>query len=619
MTDPIIGKQLANFLIKKVIGRGGTATVYLGHDVVLNRSVAVKVIHQFYRDNPVYTRRMERESQLIATWRHPNIVQVYYADFEHEIPYFVMEFIDGPDLRDIMDNFRQESKFLPIDDVLRIGETLASALDFAHSQGVIHRDVKPSNVMVSNSGSISLTDFGLALEITKGTIGESFGTPHYMAPEQANQASDAGPASDLYSLGVILFEMLTGSLPFDADAITGILIKTMTGELPQATSLNEVLPNEVDEVFDKALSRKVEERYATGQDLINALKEAFGKLDDEPLPLLESLVADLDSQDLDLSDPTIQNTLAGRLIAGSARNEKLSKLLELDHQTESDRPVFADPHKTTQVEMPKGEETVPSKSQATLRKVLLWLAALLTVFIVWLGFAFGFDQTSFAEYFGAAPTEVAPFVVVLTPEEQPTEEPTEPAPTVTLAPVVIAIAEESPSPTPTLPMPTEQSIQIEPTIEPTAAVTLAAPIPPQPTPTRIANPDLILIYTEELAVYLYNPTTTDLEISLLSFTALSDQDEQSNLEVKVQTWGNTMLQAGFCSALEVGTIDRSGLRDPRCKEFNWIDYPGANSSQIFWVTRPDEGIDRFGVYWGGELVRVCLTNANVCRIKLPDL
>ena len=152
--DPLIGQQLANFRLERVIGRGGMATVYYARDVKLNRPVAVKVIDARYRGNPSYADRFIRESQVVATWRHPNILQVYYADDETELYYFVMEYVNGLDLRGLIDQYIEDNAAMPYEDILRIGFAVSDALDYAHTRGVIHRDVKPSNVMVSFDGRV---------------------------------------------------------------------------------------------------------------------------------------------------------------------------------------------------------------------------------------------------------------------------------------------------------------------------------------------------------------------------------------------------------------------------------------------------------------------------------
>ncbi len=162
--DPLIGRQLANFRIERLIGRGGMAQVYFGHDVKLQRPVAIKIIDARYRGNVSFAERFIREARTAATWRHENILQVYYADEEDGLYYFVMEYIDGLDLSQLLSQYLVDGELMPHEDVLRIGRAVARALDYAHEREVIHRDVKPSNVMVASDRRVVLADFGLAMD-----------------------------------------------------------------------------------------------------------------------------------------------------------------------------------------------------------------------------------------------------------------------------------------------------------------------------------------------------------------------------------------------------------------------------------------------------------------------
>ncbi len=273
--DPLLGRQLANFQIERVIGRGGMAQVYYGQDVKLERPVAIKVIDTRYRDNPTYAERFIREARTVATWRHENIIQIYYADDEEDLYYFVMEYIDGSDLGKLIAEYVDQGQLMPQAEVVRIGRTIANALDYAHQQGVIHRDVKPSNVMVASDGRLVLTDFGLALAIEQGSLGEVVGSSHYVAPEQAQRSADAVPQSDLYSLGVILYELLTGRVPFDDPSPTAVALQHITLEPPPPREINPELSPEVEAVLLKALSKSPDDRYQTGQALLEALEESL--------------------------------------------------------------------------------------------------------------------------------------------------------------------------------------------------------------------------------------------------------------------------------------------------------------------------------------------------------
>jgi serine/threonine protein kinase len=270
--DPLLGRQLANFRIQRVVGRGGMAQVYYGWDVKLERPVALKVIDARYRDDPTYARRFVQEARSVATWRHDNIIQIYYADDQDGLYYYVMEFIDGRDLSQLLAAYSADGELMPYDDVLRIGRAVASALDYAHARGVVHRDVKPSNIMVARDGRVVLGDFGLALDVQQGSLGEAFGSPHYMAPEQARRSTDAVPQSDIYALAVILYEMLTGAVPFDDPSPTTVALQHMTLPPTPPRALNPRLSEAANGVLLRALHKQPGLRFQTGSELINALE-----------------------------------------------------------------------------------------------------------------------------------------------------------------------------------------------------------------------------------------------------------------------------------------------------------------------------------------------------------
>lgn len=271
----LIGRRLANFEVKHILGRGGMAEVYYGLDVTLHRPVAIKVIDARHRHNPTFAERFLREARTIALWRHENIIQIHYADQEDGLFYFAMEYIDGADLSTLMSRASSANEFLPHEEVLRIGKSVANALDYAHQQGVIHRDVKPGNVMVAQDGRVVLTDFGLALDIEQGSLGEVFGSSRYIAPEQARRSADAVPQSDLYSLGVILYKMLTGAVPFDDPSPTTVAVQHLMLPPPRPLDLNPDLNPKIEQVLLKALSKSPADRYQTGAELMAALATAL--------------------------------------------------------------------------------------------------------------------------------------------------------------------------------------------------------------------------------------------------------------------------------------------------------------------------------------------------------
>lgn len=276
MQSSLIGRSLGNFRILRLIGSGGMAQVYYGEDTKLNRPVAIKIIDERYRDLPVYTENFLREARTVASWRHENIVQIYYADDDNGLYYFVMEYINGMDLATLMEQYGQEGELLPHDDVIHVGRAIARALDYAHKRNVVHRDVKPANVLVARDGRVVLTDFGLAAEIESASSGSGLiGTAHYIAPEQARRANDATPRSDVYAFGVILYEMLTGVVPFDDPSPAKVALQHINLQPPPPQKINPSLSDSVETVLLKALEKKPENRYATATLLMDALEEAL--------------------------------------------------------------------------------------------------------------------------------------------------------------------------------------------------------------------------------------------------------------------------------------------------------------------------------------------------------
>lgn len=282
MSDPLIGKQLANFRIERLLGQGGMATVYYGQDIKLHRPVAIKVLDKRYRKHPAYANRFVAEARMMAKWRHENIIQIYYADDAQGMSYYVMDYVDGEDLSAVLETYHYQGKLIPIEDVLRIAKAVANALDYAHAQGVIHRDVKPSNILLSKDGRVLLGDFGMALEVRDGSQGNAFGTPHYISPEQARRSADAIPQSDIYSFGVILYEMLTGKVPFDDSSSEEIALKHIAQAPMSPRNINPNLSKETETVLLKSLEKNPKNRYQSGVELINALQVALNLKEKEP-------------------------------------------------------------------------------------------------------------------------------------------------------------------------------------------------------------------------------------------------------------------------------------------------------------------------------------------------
>lgn len=273
MARSFIGKTIGRYQIVEHLGRGGMAEVYKAYQPALDRYVAIKLMHSFLADDEDFLGRFQREARAIGRLRHPNIVQVHDFDVEDGIYYMVMEFIDGYTLKEKLYNLAASNAILPLDEALRITRDVTAALAYAHKRGMVHRDVKPANIMINREHQVILTDFGIA-KILSGpqytASGAMIGTPAYMSPEQGmGEPGDA--RSDIYSLGIVLFQMATGQLPYDADTPLAIVLKHVNSPLPIPSKINPALPSEVERIILKTLAKNPDDRHQSGDELIQHL------------------------------------------------------------------------------------------------------------------------------------------------------------------------------------------------------------------------------------------------------------------------------------------------------------------------------------------------------------
>ncbi len=268
----MISQQLGRYEIKAELGRGGMATVYHAYDPRFKREVALKVLPRQFLHDPTFRARFEREAQTVAALEHPAIVPVYDFGEEDGQLYLVMRYLPGGSLGD-----RLKQQSLSFEEMLRLITPLAGALDEAHKQGIIHRDLKPDNILFDQRDEPYLTDFGIAkLSTSSGELttgGLIVGTPAYMSPEQAS-GEELDGRSDIYALGIIIFQALTGQLPYQANTPIAMLMKHMTEPPPRIRAFNPTLPPGCDAVISKALAKNPNDRYATASDLAADLIEA---------------------------------------------------------------------------------------------------------------------------------------------------------------------------------------------------------------------------------------------------------------------------------------------------------------------------------------------------------
>jgi hypothetical protein len=274
-TTPIVEKLAGRYLLRKKIGEGGMGAVFVAHDVELEREVAVKMLTPTLVNDPDVVERFEREARLTAKLDHPNIVPIYDVGRDAGRPFIVMKLLVGDTLAGVL---RQKGGFTS-DETLKLMKQLAAGLDYIHAKGFIHRDIKAGNIFLSPEGHATILDFGI-LRSRKANAsltrtGMVMGTPHYMAPEQALGLKDVDHRVDLYALAVVLFECLTGTLPFEADSELRLIQMQAHSPPPEIVDRAPWIPKPVADVVKHALAKNPEDRFASGEELVKALESSY--------------------------------------------------------------------------------------------------------------------------------------------------------------------------------------------------------------------------------------------------------------------------------------------------------------------------------------------------------
>ena len=278
--DGLIGKTIGGYQILEQIGEGGMATVFKAYQPSLDRYVAVKILPRHLSQEPGFSKRFNREARAVAKLEHPHILPIYDSGMEEGLSYIVMRYIDAGTLKDLME---QPLSLKQISDLI---DQIAAALDQAHEQGYVHRDVKPSNVLLDRESWALLSDFGLA-KMMEGSehitaTGVGVGTPAYMSPEQG-RGDKVDHRTDVYSLGVVLYEMMTGQVPYHAETPMAVVFKHIYEPLPLPRDINPEIPETIERILLKALAKDPEDRYQSAGEMAEALRESIQGLESKAL------------------------------------------------------------------------------------------------------------------------------------------------------------------------------------------------------------------------------------------------------------------------------------------------------------------------------------------------
>ena len=304
MANNLIGKTISNrYVIEEMLGQGGMSAVYKGNDPNLKRVVAIKVIHSHLSNNPDFIQRFEEEAAAVAQLRHPGIIQVYDFNRDDDLYYMILEFVPGETLQDHLKRLNDGGRKLSPTKVAEYMAGICDAVDYAHQRGMIHRDIKPANLMLTTTGQVILMDFGIA-KIVGGTrhtaTGAVVGTAMYMSPEQI-KGEQPDRRTDIYSLGVTLFEMVSGRPPFEAESAMTLMMMHINDPVPDPKKLNPDVPDALVAVINKALAKDPNNRYQTAAQMAAALRNTLSARSSSPLATM-------------MEDATIMNSSRGTTI-----------------------------------------------------------------------------------------------------------------------------------------------------------------------------------------------------------------------------------------------------------------------------------------------------------------
>lgn len=368
----MIGKILGNrYELLQCVGEGGMSFVYKARCRKLNRFVAVKILKDEFKNNEEIVRRFKKEATAIANLSNPNVVNVLDVGTQDDINYIVMEYVEGKTLKDII----KEKGALPYEVAISIGIKVAKALECAHKSGIIHRDVKPQNILVTEEGVVKVTDFGIAKSMDSSTIAHTnsvMGSAHYFSPEQA-KGTYTDYRTDLYSLGIVLYEMVTGVVPFNGDSPVTVAVKHIQEKAIPPKNINQNIPNSLNDLIMKAMEKDPVNRYQTAKEIIGDLE----KIKKDPNVTISSKSAEDEDQFTRVMSPVV--------VPNTETNNS-----EPDEDDEDDDEYYEDDEYEDEDEEENNIQTKPQKAINKKKKKSPILIIITTILVVALGITLGF-------------------------------------------------------------------------------------------------------------------------------------------------------------------------------------------------------------------------------------
>lgn len=595
--DMLVGQTLGQYELREYLGKGGMGAVYLGYQGSLKREVAVKILSLELSQEPEFMARFNREAQTIAALEHPHIVPIHDYGTQTGISYVVMRLLKGGTLEDRLEaRYDSEGAMPSLSETAQLLQQIASALDYAHEMGVIHRDIKPSNIMFDTHGIPFLVDFGIAKILRESTASltqsgaGTLGTPIYMAPEQWLNEK-VTPKTDQYALGVVIYMMVTGQKPFDAETVYGLLQQHLNQTPARPHEIRADIPAAVTEVLEKALAKKQEDRYGTMVEFAQAFARAAGGIKDTETTNFFTFT---------LPRRVKQPALTGRMLTTAQAPPK---------------PLYKNPLAWALV------------------VAMLLVAALAGVLLTQ-----GDEEPSATQDPNAlAGTQIGGFYQGLTATadqltaiaaawtDTPTNTATDtatPVPTDTSTPTSTPTATELPSATPT----EEPTDTPEPTATNTAtpvptATDTAAPVALEPTILYEDGYRIELFYNE-VSFYVYNPGDERIPNNMFIFEALNEAGRPTPRRLDTTNWPSIANNYRFidgeaCARIEIAQAT-GYVRPAECgNEYN-VQAQAVNGDRtVFWTFTPDE--TQFRVVFDDEEVGRCEIRDGECTIYLPPI